>query len=99
MVEGLQQYVVCMFILLFSIMCVVCPFLRSAISEDIDKIRLVRELKEKSSSVVSLQTQVKALERQLSTVQQQNVHLLEEMERVNVEVKEVNNLECVNYMH
>ena len=40
---------------------------------------------------MSLQTQVKALERQLSTVQKQNVHLLEEMERVNVEVKEVHN--------
>ena len=63
--------------------------LRGAIVEDVDKIRLIRELRDKSSTVVALQTQIEGLERQLTTAHLQNVKLLEEMERVNGRAKDV----------
>ena len=64
-------------------------FFRSAIDEDIDKIKLVREVRDKSSCIVSLQSQVKGLEKKLSALSVQNAHLLEEIERMNNTVKEV----------
>jgi uncharacterized protein YlxW (UPF0749 family) len=61
---------------------------KGAIVEDVDKIRLIRELRDKSSTVVALQTQIEGLERQLTTAHLQNVKLLEEMERVNGRAKD-----------
>ena len=64
-------------------------FCRTAIGEDVEKIRLQRELQSKTGRLEAVQTQCEVLERNLSAVKDQNTRLLEEVEALNQKVKEV----------
>lgn len=63
--------------------------LRNAIGEDVEKIRLQRELRNKTGRLEAAQTQCEVLERNLSVVKTQNTRLLEEVEALNQRVKQV----------
>ena len=63
--------------------------LRNAIGEDVVKIRLQRELQNKTVRLEAAQTQCEVLERNLSAVKTQNTRLLEEVEALNQRVKQV----------
>ena len=75
--------------------CLFLAFLcRSAIGEDVEKIRLQRELQSKTGRLEAVQTQCTLLERNLSAVKTQNTRLLEEVEALNQKVKRVCVSQC-----
>ena len=67
---------------------------RTAIGENVEKIRLQRELHSKTGRLEAVQTQCEVLERNLSTVKAQNTKLLEEMAALNQKVKQVCTTQC-----
>lgn len=67
---------------------------RTAIGENVETIRLQRELHSKTGRLEAVQTQCEVLERNLSTMKAQNAKLLEEVEALNQKVKQVCTTQC-----
>ena len=63
---------------------------KSGIEENVEIIKLQREIKEKSTKFTSLQLQYQTLEENLKSVKSTNQHLLAELERLNRDLQEEN---------
>ncbi|PVD20902.1 hypothetical protein C0Q70_19065 [Pomacea canaliculata] len=64
---------------------------RQSVQENIDMIKLQREVKEKSTRLIGLQNKYTAMEEDTRALRQNHDHILMEMERLSMQVKEEQN--------